>query len=670
MTNPLLQPSTLPYGLTPFAELTTEDYREAILQGLSEHRAEVEAITGNAHAPDFHNTVLALESSGDLLERAVRAFHTVSGADSSPELDALESEVTPLLAEHEDGIYLNRALFDRFEAVDADGLEGEDAQLLSEYLRRFRLAGIGLEESQQARLREINARLSALGTEFSQKAKESVNAGALVVDTEEALRGFDAEAIRAAAQSADEAGHAGKFLVPLIQPSSQPALSVLEDPGTRAQLLANSLARGIQPGELDVRENILEQARLRAEKAELLGFANYAELSVQDQTAPGLEPVLEMLHRMAPAARANAEREAEALAASAGHPIDAADWQFHSDRVRNERFQVDEQELRPYFELDSVIENGIFHAAGKLFGLTFTERPDLKVYHPDVRAWEVFEEDGTPLGLFLGDFFTRPSKRGGAWMNSLVEQSSFAGTSPVVFNTLNIARPADGEPALLTLDELRTVFHEFGHALHGLLSKVKYPGLSGANVPRDFVEYPSQVNEMWIFHPEVLSHYARHHVTGEALDPAVVERLDAAQLWGQGFGTTEYLGAALLDLAWHSFGQGDVPEDVEGFERAALGQAGLDWDLVPPRYHSGYFQHIFAGGWYAAGYYSYIWSEVLDADTVEWFRENGGLTRENGEHFRNELLSRGNSRDPLDSFRAFRGRDAEVAPLLKRRGLA
>jgi len=670
MTNPLLQPSTLPYGLTPFAELTTEDYREAILQGLSEHRAEIENITASTEHPDFTNTVLALEASGALLDRATRAFHTVAGADSTPELDALESEVTPLLTEHQDSIYLNRALFERFEAVDAESLEGEDARLLDEYLRTFRLAGIGLEPEQQARLRELNARLSALGTEFSQKAKESVNAGALLVDSADALRGFDDEAVRSAAQSADEAGHPGRYLVPLIQPSSQPALSVLEDPGTRAQLLANSVARGIEPGELDVRENILEQARLRAEKAELLGFANYAELAVQDQTAPGLDPVLEMLHRMAPAARANAEGEAEALADAAGHPVEAADWQFYSDRVRNERFQVDEQELRPYFELDSVIQNGIFFAAGKLFGLSFTERPDLVAYHPEVRAWEVFEEDGTPLGLFLGDYFTRPSKRGGAWMNSLVEQSTFAGTSPVVFNTLNVARPAGGEPALLTLDELRTVFHEFGHALHGLLSKVKYPGLSGANVPRDFVEYPSQVNEMWIFHPEVLANYARHHVSGEPLDPAVVERLDAAQLWGQGFGTAEYLGAALLDLAWHSFGRSDVPEDVETFERAALDQAGLAWDLVPPRYRSGYFQHIFAGGWYAAGYYSYIWSEVLDADTVEWFREHGGLDRANGEHFRQELLSRGNSRDPLESFRAFRGREADVAPLLKRRGLA
>ncbi|MFJ3957871.1 M3 family metallopeptidase [Arthrobacter sp. NPDC090010] len=670
MTNPLLAPSTLPYGLTPFAELRPEHYQEAVQQGLHEHREEIAAIVANPQPADFENTVLAMERSGDLLDRAVRAFETVVGADGSAELDALDTEITKLMAEHEDGIYLNGPLYTRFAAVDGSGLDGEDARLLEDYLRVFRLAGIGLDEAGQGRLREINSRLSALGTEFSQKAKEAVNAGALVVETAAELRGMDDDAVRSAAQSAAEAGHEGRYLVPLIQPSSQPALSILEEPGTRATLLSNSTGRGVQDGPLDVRTNILEQARLRAEKAELLGFSDYAELAVQNQTAPGLRPVLDMLHRMAPAARANAGAEAEALSASAGGELTAADWQFHSDRVRNERFQVDEQGLRPYFELNNVIENGIFFAAGKLFGLSFTERTDLTAYHPDVRVWEVFEEDGTPLGLFLGDYFTRPSKRGGAWMNSLVEQSTFAGTSPVVFNTLNVARPAEGEPALLTLDELRTVFHEFGHALHGLLSRVKYPRFSGANVPRDFVEYPSQVNEMWMFDPEVLESYGKHHETGEPLDPAVLKRLDDASLWGQGFGTMEYLGAALLDLAWHSFGTGGVPDDVEQFEQASLESAGLAWELVPPRYRSGYFQHIFAGGWYAAGYYSYIWSEVLDADTVEWFRENGGLSRKNGEHFREELLSRGNSREPLESFRAFRGRDADVAPLLKRRGLA
>jgi peptidyl-dipeptidase Dcp len=376
-----------------------------------------------------------------------------------------------------------------------------------------------------------------------------------------------------------------------------------------------------------------------------------------------------MLGRLAPAAVRNAAGEAARLAQAAGHELEPWDWAFYSSRVRREEYALDEQALRPYFELDRVLTDGVFYAAGRLFGLTFRERDDVSGYHEDVRVWEVSDSDGSGLGLFLGDYFARPTKRGGAWMNSLVEQSRLLGTSPVVINNLNVPKPPAGEPALLTLDELRTVFHEFGHALHGLLSDVAYPRFSGTNVPRDFVEYPSQVNEMWIFDPDVVANYARHHATGQPLPDGVLDRLEAARLWGEGFATTEYLGASLLDLAWHRLGRGEEPHDALAFEAKALADAGVAVPLVPPRYRTGYFQHIFAGGWYAAGYWSYIWSEVLDADTVEWFKENGGLTRTNGDTFRRELLSRGNSRDPLASFRAFRGRDAEVAPLLARRGL-
>ncbi|MDI2021129.1 M3 family metallopeptidase, partial [Paenarthrobacter nicotinovorans] len=376
-----------------------------------------------------------------------------------------------------------------------------------------------------------------------------------------------------------------------------------------------------------------------------------------------------MLRRLAPAAVRNAQAEADALAGTAGHHLEPWDWAYYSARVRKEKFQVDEQAIRPYFALESVLNDGVFHAATQLYGITFHEREDLEGYHPDVRVWEVRDEDGTGLGLFLGDYYTRESKRGGAWMNSLVEQSSLLGTRPVVINNLNITKPAPGEPTLLSLDEVRTVFHEFGHALHGLFSSVTYPRFSGTSVPRDFVEYPSQVNEMWIMWPEVLANYARHHSSGEALPQVIVDKLNDSLLWGEGFATTEYLGAALLDLFWHVLSQADVPGDVLAFEAKALAEASIAHPLIPPRYRSGYFQHIFAGAGYAAGYYSYIWSEVLDADTVEWFKENGGLTRANGDRFRSELLSRGNSRDPLESFRLFRGRDAELAPLLKRRGL-
>jgi peptidyl-dipeptidase Dcp len=478
-----------------------------------------------------------------------------------------------------------------------------------------------------------------------------------------------ADEINAAAEAAREAGHEGKFLLTLIQPSNQPALAVLENRDVRRRLFEASLARGSDGGSLDVLELVRSMARLRARKARLLGFANYAELVVDQQTAPDFQAVQAMLNRLAPAAVRNADTEAAALAEIAGHPLEAWDWAFYSAKVRREKYAVDEMALRPYFELDRVLKDGVFHAATSLFGITFHERPDLEGYHPDVRVWEVRNEDGSGLGLFLGDYYTRESKRGGAWMNSLVEQSGLLGTSPVVINNLNISKPPAGEPTLLTLDELRTTFHEFGHALHGLFSNVTYPRFSGTAVPRDFVEYPSQVNEMWILWPEVLANYARHHATGEPLPQDVVDRLNESRLWGEGFATTEYLGAALLDLAWHVLDETEIPDDVVAFEAKALAAAGVAHALIPPRYRTGYFQHVFAGAGYAAGYYSYIWSEVLDAETVDWFTENGGLTRANGERFRQELLSRGNSRDPLESFRILRGREAQLEPLLKRRGL-
>ena len=478
-----------------------------------------------------------------------------------------------------------------------------------------------------------------------------------------------ADDVASAAEAARAAGHDGKYLLTLIQPSNQPALASLENRDVRRRLYEASISRGSSGGSVDVLDLVKSMVALRAEKARLLGFANYAELAVDRQTAPDFGAVQTMMSRLAPAAVRNADAEAAALAEVAGHPLEAWDWAYYSAKVRRERYSVDEQALRPYFELDRVLRDGVFFAATSLYGVTFHERPDLQGYHPDVRVWEVRNADGSELGLFLGDYYARESKRGGAWMNSLVDQSALLGTQSVVINNLNISKPPAGEPTLLTLDELRTAFHEFGHALHGLFSNVTFPRFSGTAVPRDFVEYPSQVNEMWIMWPEVLANYARHHVTGEPLPQDIVDRLNESQLWGEGFGTTEYLGAALLDLAWHVLDGSGVPEDVLEFEAKALAAAGVAHTLIPPRYRTGYFQHIFAGDGYAAGYYSYIWSEVLDADTVEWFKENGGLSRANGDFFRAELLSRGNSREPLESFRAFRGRDAELEPLLKRRGL-
>ena len=669
MTNPLLTPSPLPFGLPPFAEIDEADYSEAVRSGLAEHLAEIQAIVDNSEPAAFENTVLAMERSGQLLQRAAASFFTLVSADASDGIRALETELSPEFSAHQDAVYMNRRLFDRFAAVDTTGLDDESARLVEEYLKEFRQSGIQLEDAGQDRLRAVNAELSRLGTEFGQRVKEAMKTSALLLDDAVELSGLPADDIASAAEAARAAGHDGKYLLTLIQPSNQPAMASLENREVRRRLYEASISRGSSGGSLDVRDLVKSMVALRAEKARLLGFANYAELTVDRQTAPDFEAVQSMMNRLAPAAVRNADAEAAALAEVAGHPLEAWDWAYYSAKVRRERYSVDEQALRPYFELDRVLRDGVFYAATSLYGVTFHERPDLKGYHPDVRVWEVRNEDGSELGLFLGDYYSRESKRGGAWMNSLVDQSALLGTKPVVINNLNISKPPAGEPTLLTLDELRTAFHEFGHALHGLFSNVTFPRFSGTAVPRDFVEYPSQVNEMWIMWPEVLANYARHHVTGEPLAQDIVDKLNESQLWGEGFGTTEYLGAALLDLAWHVLDESGVPADVLAFEAKALAAAGVAHSLIPPRYRTGYFQHIFAGDGYAAGYYSYIWSEVLDADTVEWFKENGGLSRANGDFFRAELLSRGNSREPLDSFRAFRGRDARLEPLLKRRGL-
>ncbi|GIU57322.1 M3 family metallopeptidase [Arthrobacter sp. NicSoilC12] len=669
MTNPLLSPSTLPYGLPPFADIDDAHYAEAVEAGLAEHLAEIQAIVDTPAAPTFENTALAMERSGRLLDRAAASFFTLVSADASDTIRDLETRLSPLFAAHQDAVYLNRGLYERFAALDATVLDAESARLVEEYLKEFRASGIQLDDAGQERLRDVNAELSRLGTEFGQRVKEGMKSAALLLDDAADLAGLPADDVASAAEAARTAGHEGKFLLTLIQPSNQPAMAALANREIRRRLYEASIGRGSDGGSFDVLDLVKDMVRLRAEKASLLGFANFAELSVDRQTAPDFQAVQAMMSRLAPAAVRNADAEAEALAGAAGHPLEAWDWAYYSAKVKRERYAVDEQALRPYFELDRVLNDGVFFAANALYGVTFHERADLAGYHPDVRVWEVKNSDGTDLGLFLGDYYTRETKRGGAWMNSLVEQSGLLNTRPVVINNLNISKPPAGEPTLLTLDELRTTFHEFGHALHGLFSAVTYPRFSGTNVPRDFVEYPSQVNEMWIMWPEVLANYARHHATGEPLPQETVDKLNAAQLWGEGFGTTEYLGAALLDLAWHVLDGSDIPDDAVEFEAKALAAAGVAHSLIPPRYRTGYFQHIFAGGWYAAGYYSYIWSEVLDADTVEWFKENGGLSRANGNFFRAELLSRGNSRDPLESFRAFRGRDSDLGPLLKRRGL-
>ncbi|MEU8056951.1 M3 family metallopeptidase [Microbispora bryophytorum] len=654
--NPFLSPSTLPYGLPPFREIREEHYAPAFEQGMAEQIAEVEAITGNPEPATFENTVEALERSGALLERVSAVFFNQASSDTTPAVQEIQKDVTPRLAKHADAIHLDAGLFARIQAVEA--ADEEQRWLLKRYLTDFTRAGATLAPQDQARLREINERLSALGTAFQQNLLADTNERAVVVEDVAELDGLSQDAIQGLADQARERGLDGRYLITLVLPTGQPTLAELTNRSLRERIHRASAGRGAANAEL-----IKEIAVLRRERARLLGYENHAEYVLADQTAGTTRAVTEMLDRLVPPAVANARKEQADLEEIAGHPIQPWDWAFYSEKVRKARYDIDSRRMRPYFELNTVLEKGVFNAASRLYGVTFHERSDLYGYHPEVRVFEVRDEDGSPLGLFLGDFHARASKRGGAWMNSLVKQSGLEGTRPVVVNNLNIVK---GEPTLMTFDEVNTMFHEFGHALHGLFSDVRHPRFSGTAVPRDFVEYPSQVNEMWATHPEILAEYARHHETGEPMPQDLVDRMLETQKFNQGFATLEYLAATLLDWAWHTAYDGE--QDVEEFERRALREAGVDLPTVPPRYRSTYFAHIWASG-YSAGYYSYIWSEVLDADTVEWFNENGGLRRENGDTFRRALLSRGGSVDSMTAFRDFRGRDPEIAPLLDRRGL-
>ncbi len=677
--NPFLTESPLPYRLPPFDRIDESHYGPAFEQGMAEQIAEVEAIAALSEEPTFENTIVALERSGQLLDRVATTFFALSSAHTSDALDEIRSEVAPQLAAHTDRILLNDALFARVETLHAQrsalGLDAESIRLIEKYHQDFVRAGARLDEAAKERMREINADLASLQTRFMSNVLDEVNASAVAVESRDALAGLPDDQVAAAAEAAAARDLDGQYVIPLLNTSGQPALSSLDDRDLRERITRASLARGSQGGEYDNREVITTMARLRAERAAMLGYPNHAAYILEAQTAQTVDAVNDRLASLAPPAVANAEREAadlQAMAAASGadHEIAAWDWAYYTEKVRADRYAFDASELRPYFEIDTVLEKGVFFAANRLFGLTFEERPALPTYHPDVRVWEVFDADGSPLGLFLDDFYARPSKRGGAWMNAYVSQSHLFERAPVVANHLNVPKPPEGEPTLLTFDEVETMFHEFGHALHAFFSDVRYPYFAGTSVPRDFVEYPSQVNEMWAVWPEVLENYAVHYETGEPMPRDLLDRVLATQTFNQGFATTEYLAASILDQAWHQITVDEVPDaaGVEGFEAAALEAGGVALDAVPPRYRSTYFSHIWSSG-YSAGYYSYIWSEVLDADSVEWFRENGGLLRENGDHFRRTLLSRGGSVEALDLYRAFRGADPDVRPLLVRRGL-
>ncbi|MGI8957460.1 MAG: M3 family metallopeptidase [Chthoniobacterales bacterium] len=676
--NPLLKESPLDLQYPPFDKIKDEHFAPAYAQGMAEQMKEIAPIASNTEAPAFENTIVALEKTGLLLGRVDRIFSNLSSANTNPKIQKIETEMAPKLSAHQDAIFLNGPLFKRIETLYNDraklGLDEESTWLIERYYKDFVRAGAKLSDADKTKLKKMNAELAELQTKFSQNVLKEKNADSIVVDKREELVGLSDAEITAAAAAAKEAKKDGKFVIPLQNTTDQPPLTNLKNRALRQRIMETSLARNSHGGEFDNRAVVLRIVKLRAARAALLGYASHAAYQLEDQTAHDVATVNNLLAQLAPPAVANAHKEAADMqklidAEKGGFQLASWDWAYYSEKVRQQRYAFDEAQIKPYFELNHVLLDGVFYAATQLYGITFKERHDLPVYQPDVRVFDVFDKDGKPLAIFLMDYYARPSKRGGAWMSEYVNQSDLLGTKPVVANHLNIPKPEAGQPTLLTFDEARTAFHEFGHALHGMFSQVKYPRFSGTSVPRDFVEYPSQVNEMWETWPEVLQHYAKHYKTGAPMPKELLDKVLAAEKFKQGFKTTEYLAATLLDQAWHQLTPSEVPNDVLAFEASALQKAGVDFAPVPPRYRTTYFSHAFAGG-YSAGYYSYIWSEVLDADSVEWFKQHGGLKRENGDHFRETLLSRGGSQDAMKLFHNFTGRDPYIEPLLERRGLA
>ncbi|WP_293370858.1 M3 family metallopeptidase [Nevskia sp.] len=681
--NPLLAESRLPMQYPPFDRLQNAHFLPAIEAGIGEQAAEIKAIAANPAAPDFDNTVLAMEKSGRLLNRALTAFSNLNATHSNPEMQKVQQDVAPKLAAHRDAIFLDTALFARVQALHAKldtlGLDPESAQLLKRSHAQFVRAGAGLNEAQKGQLRELNGRLSKLTTQFQQNLRQSTRDAAVVVDRLADLDGYSETQIAAAAEAAKARGLDGKWLITLQNTTLQPGLQQLKSRPMRERLYRASVARSTS-GANDNRPVVAEIVKLRAERAKLLGYPNHAAWVLEDETAGSVAAVNKMLAELTPPAVANARAEAadiqaliDAQAKAGGtKPFTLApwDWPFYAEQVRAARFDFDDSAVRPYFEIWNVLEKGVFFAAEKLYGIRFKQRTDLPLYHPDTRVYEVSDRDGSVLGLFTADFYARDSKQGGAWMNAYVTQSRLFGLKPVVANHLNVPKPSEGQPTLLSFDEVTTMFHEFGHAAHGLFADARYPSLSGTAVPRDFVEFPSQYNEMWARDPAVLANFARHHASGEPLPGALLDKVLAAARFNQGFKTTEYLASAVLDQHWHQLPAGKTPatDDVLAFEQAALKKAGLSLPMVDPRYHTQYFAHVFSGG-YSAGYYAYIWSDVLARDTESWMKQHGGLERANGDFLRAKVLSRGRTADVLSLFRGFYGAEPDIGPLLENRGL-
>ncbi len=672
--NPFYTPSKLPYQAPPFDKIKDSDFAPAIEEGMKEEIADYEKIANNPEPATFANTIEAMERTGQLLRRVSRVFGGLVQSNTNPTLQSLQRELAPKQAAHRDAIYLNPKLFARVKAVyeQRASLDPEAKRLVEEDYKDFVRAGALLSPEDQATLRELNKEQSKLTTEFRRRILADTNAGAIVVDDPKLLAGLSEADLAGAAQNAKERGLAGKWVLPLQNTTQQPPLTNLDDRAMRERMFKASSQRGDHGGDNDTKAIVTRLAQLRAQRAKLLGYPTFAAYQLDQQMAKTPENAFKLMTDLVPAATAKAADEAARIqkvidAQKGGFKLAPYDWQFYAEEVRKAEYNLDEDEVRPYLLLDRVLNDGVFYAANRLYGLTFKERKDIPVYQPDVRVWEVFDKDGKSLALFYGDFFARPNKAGGAWSSGFMGQSKLLGTRPVVTNTENIPKPAPGQPALLTFTEVTTMFHEFGHALNSMFQNVTYPSLSG-NLPRDFVEVPSQFNEHWALEPAVFANYAKHYKTGEPMPAALVEKIRKAEKFNQGYAMTEYLGAALLDMAWHTLPADAPPQDPEAFEAAALAKYKINMPEVPPRYHTTYFSHIWSSG-YSAGYYAYLWSEVIDHDAYYWFKDHGGMTRENGQRFRDMVLSKGGTEEAAAMYRAFAGRDPSVKPLLIERGL-
>ncbi|MGG5839486.1 peptidyl-dipeptidase Dcp [Huaxiibacter chinensis] len=676
VSNPFFEVSYLPYQAPRFDVIEDAHYRPAFDEALRQKRADIAAIIADTAAPDFTNTVLALEKSGAMLSRVSSVFFAMTSAHTNDYLQELDEAFSTELADLANEIWLNETLFARVERVRENpaALDDESRRLVEEMYQRFVLAGAQLPQEQKTELKALNTESASLTSQFNQRLLAADKAGGLVVDYRHQLEGMSAEEIATAAQAAAEKGLTDRWFIPLLNTTQQPALAVLQDRQTRENLFRAGWNRTQKGDENDTRKLVLRLAALRARQAQLLGFDSYASWSTADQMAKTPQAALDFMRGIVPAARRRAESEQADIQTvidneQGGFKAEAWDWAYYAERVRLGKYALDESQIKPYFALNTTLEKGVFWAASQLFGLRFVERFDIPVYHPDVRVWEIFDENGEGMALFYGDFFARDSKGGGAWMGNFVEQSHEFASRPVIYNVCNYQKPASGQTALLSWDDVITLFHEFGHTLHGLFANQRFATLSGTNTPRDFVEFPSQINEHWASHPQVFAHYARHYQTGEPMPDALREKMLAATQFNKGYDMTELLSAALLDMNWHGISAQTSVTSVETFESEALKKEGLDLSAVPPRYRSSYFAHIFGGG-YAAGYYAYLWTQMLADDGYQWFVEQGGLTRENGQKFREAILSRGNSTDLAELYRNWRGHDPQIEPMLENRGLS